>query len=274
MSGLTEKQSEEVFKILKYLKNIETVIITSPNPEQKERLQKETVAYKRKIMEMIPDQDITRKNVEQISQLLGFDLTQTTLSKEKDSGASSHQEEGLIKILGIAVNKAHPKSNSSEVNVVAFTLKKIKDVYWDILSDRYCWMDYIHTAQRDALQLKMEGASRNVRDLIIILDDIANADLPVTRERLLQVKERQTRSVIMECDLFLKSMRNFLQRLLEDAGDTKNIVRNPHQKVTSSQNKVNTDISKGETVMEILLEFSRLCEESIQHIAMPEVKFT
>ena len=54
MSAYTNEQLKEIDKILKFIKQMEGIVRTSPSREQVERVRKELKKFREKLKEMIP----------------------------------------------------------------------------------------------------------------------------------------------------------------------------------------------------------------------------
>ncbi|HNJ05249.1 MAG TPA: hypothetical protein PLB73_13390, partial [Leptospiraceae bacterium] len=93
MSAYTNEQLKEIDKILKFIKQMEGIVRTSPSREQVERVRKELKKFREKLKEMIPGIDAMTVNVDELRTKLGLTaviptVQETAAAKSQDDGES------------------------------------------------------------------------------------------------------------------------------------------------------------------------------------------
>lgn len=123
---VSDQHREEIQKILKYLKNMEGIIRTSSNPEQKARVQKELAKQRARLAAIVPGLDATRMNATQITAELEMgassaDSTGAGAGAAATAPASSGGRRGAGGAAGTVlgkfpIDKASPHSSDPDVN--------------------------------------------------------------------------------------------------------------------------------------------------------------
>ncbi|MCB1316089.1 MAG: hypothetical protein KDK27_09060, partial [Leptospiraceae bacterium] len=223
--NLSPDKKVEVEKALKYIKNMESIVRTSPNPEQKARVQKEISKYRERIGALVPGYDTGRKPVEQMMEELG-------ISGAGGGGgtatASTGSANGEYSVLGkYEIEKASRNSTDPDVNFLATVLSLIQREYWPVLSDVHCKLDFSHSSERDTLRQQLENVLRNLKVLCETIEEYANAEKQDFREQLLKMKNRQSRSFIYESNEILKKLQEFMGRVASSIEESGSVCTNP-----------------------------------------------
>ena len=269
---LTQEQRIEVTKILKYLKGMENIIQTSPNPEQRERIGKDIVQYKDKLRSFFPEVDISNKNADAITSAVGFDTAPEEIE------ATLEEQERVQKLLPqLQIKKVSPNCNHSEINLIYTVLDKIDQIYWPILS-KFCFeLDYKYMPRLNALQLKLENVLRSVKSFAEIAEDKSIRQGLEAQKQLGMIKAHNIRKLLMEGDIFFKDVRSFLAILLEDMKIKKDIRHTTQQEIKNLKIRAllpPEEISAWEskTIYELISEFHQLCDEIIKTLSVPSIK--
>ena len=273
---LTQEQRVEVTKILEYLKRMEPIIQTSPNPEQKSRVGKDIAQYKSKLEQLLPKVDLKDKNLAAILSVVG-----PLATPENEEPPPPHAKKGIEgEILSrIQVKKASSHCNHSEVNLISTVLNMIDQIYWPVLDKSYFKVDYQHVPRRNALQLKLENVLRSVKSFIEIMEDEFAGQRAEPQKRLAEIKSHSTRKLLMEGDTFIKSMHSFLSILLDDIKIKDNLQIVIQQKVEDIQFKY-PSLSKEfpttgwekKTIKEVISELREICSELTRYLSLPSIK--
>ena len=276
---LTQEESLEAIKILKYLKKMETVVRTSVKAEQKARVEKDISQYKEKLKQFFPNIGIEEKSIDGILSSVKAELAFVLDGEEKDfSQGSEETEESLLS--QIPVKKAGPNCNYPEVNLSFSVLEKVTHLYFPLLSEPYFKLDYSYEPKRADFQHKLERALRSIASFADMLDAQSGGELGKLQERASQIRNHSARKLLMENDVIFKELVSFLSPLLEDM-KVKEDLRPKMMKTfkefrfgSLSSLKKETLEWRDRTIFELISEFKKICVEIIEHLALPSVKGT
>ncbi len=266
MLDLTDRQRKEAEKILRYLKKMEDIIVTSPSAEQKERLRRDLVIYKRDLARRIPNLDVHNKRAAEIASLLGIELDKTASSPT----SPNNRKIGEL-LAAIPIKQASPRCYDSEINFLSTILLLVENVYWLALSPHHCHLDFSHASKRDSLRMKLDNALRSLKSLVDTIEETLSLDQADSHKKLMDIKGRYTRSLVMETNGFMTETRNFLRDLLHGDNYKRSSLQNPHERIRIGQLHKEAATIDGKTVREALSEFCALCEESIEYLALPRL---
>lgn len=268
--NLSDQQRAEVEKVVKYLKQMEGIIRTSPSEEQKARVQKELAKQRARLTQMVPGLDATKMNADQIIQELGVSAPAAAPARRAAaSGAGGGGHRVLDKF---PVGKASPHSTDPDVNFLATVFRTIQDEYWPAIAEQHCRLDFSRASERDALRTQLENVIRNMKVLLETIEEYSGAEKQDFREQLLKMKNRQTRAFIFDSSEMLKKVRDFLRLLTDDLESNGGIVTNKNDPIKFNSRYEEATVLEGRPVSEGIREFAQFVDEAIEELNMPTLK--
>lgn len=271
--NLSSEQKEEAKKLLNYIHKMESIVRTTPNEEQKNRVKKELFRYQKKLVEISPLLDIGKKSSEAIlNELDGNEADNSRQNENLDSQASNSDTPAFRVIDKIKIEPACENCQDADINFLSSIFRNIHLEYWPAMSDRHTKLDFSNAQERDGIRIEIDNVLRNLSVLTETMDEFTKAEKQDFREQLLKMKNRQSRNFIYESNEALKKLRSFLKKLSEDVNGRGGIVMNKDEKIKFNSKYEKSTILEGHTVKQAILEFSSLVSESISHLNLPDLK--
>ena len=269
---VSDQHREEVQKILKYLKNMEGIIRTSGNAEQKARVQKELAKQRARLAAIVPGLDATRMNSTQIMAELEMSAAPAGGGSSSGTGGGQTVGGGNSVLSKFVIDKASPHSTDPDVNFLAAVFTAIQKEYWPAISEQHCQLDFSRGADRDALRTQLENVFRNMKVLLETIEEYAAAEQQDFREQLLKMKNRQTRAFIFDGNDMLRKIREFMEPLLEDIEVGGGIITNKTASIRFNPRYEDATVLEGSAVADGVQEFAQFVKEAIQHLNLPQLK--
>ncbi len=269
--NLTDQQRAEVEKVVKYLKQMEGIIRTSPSEEQKARVQKELAKQRARLTQMVPGLDATKMSADQVVEELGVSAPAAAAPAAR-SAAPSGGGSGHRVLDKFPVSKATPHSTDPDVNFLATVFRTIQNEYWPAIAEQHCRLDFSRASERDSLRTQLENVIRNMKVLLETIEEYSGAEKQDFREQLLKMKNRQTRAFIFDSSEMLKKLREFLRSLTEDLERGGGIVTNKNEPIKFNSKYEDATVLEGRPVSEGIREFAQFVEEAIEELNMPTLK--
>ena len=268
MANYTDEQLAEIDKLLNYVKQMESIIRTSPSADQVARVKKQLSQYADRLSQMIPNIDRMRINVSEIREKVGL----TGASRAQASEARASAPQAGDRLARFQIEPASEHSTDPDVNFLSTVLKTIQREYWPVVSDQHCKMDFSNSAERDAIRTQMESAQRALKVLIETVEEYAGAEKQDFREQLLKMKNKQTRVFLIDTNGTLKKLREFLRKLEADIQSRGNIVMNREDVLKFNKKYEEAELLEGLSVGEGVVEFTRFVEQAVGRLNLPEMK--
>ncbi|MBX7057249.1 MAG: hypothetical protein K1X75_04240 [Leptospirales bacterium] len=268
--SLSPEQKEEAEKLLRYLKQMEGIIRTTPNAEQKARVSREMQRYREKLGGFLAGRDVSRFTADQLRGELGLGDSESAAPIATSPAGRSVTDYSILQ--KFPVQKASPNSTDPDINLLATLWHTINDEYWPALSELHCKLDFSHSAEREALRAGLENISRNLKVLVETLEEYAGAEKPDFREQLLKMKNRQSRAFIFDSNEALKKLRDFLSKLNDDIAERGGIVINKTDRLKFNSRFEKATVLENRTLAEGLQEFLQFTVEAIEKLNLPTLK--
>ncbi len=259
----TPEELSEIEKVLKYIRQMEGIIRTSPSPEQKERVKKELKKYTDRLVQLVPSVNPQRINVEGLMKDLG-------IGAAPGSPTGAVGSDGNMDMIGrMPVEKASVHSQDPDVNFLSTVLKLIHSEYWPAISDQHAKLDFSHGAERDAIRAQLENSMRNLRVLCETIEEYAMAEKQDFREQLMKMKNKQTRVFLFEANETFKKVREFLRKVNENSAV---VILNGDEQIHFNSRFESATILEGRTVAQAVQEFEVFLSQCISKLNLPEFK--
>lgn len=267
---LTPEQREEAEKLLRFMKQMEGIIRTTPNAEQKARVSREMAKYRERLAALAPGKDLSRISVDQVREELGLgEAPAEAAPAASPAGKAVNSYSVLAKF---PIQKASPNSTDPDINLLATIWHVIADEYWPALSEQHCKLDFSHSAEREALRAALENINRNLKVLTETVEEYSGAEKPDFREQLLKMKNRQTRAFIFDSNEALKKLRDFLTKLNLDITERGGVIMNKTDRLKFNARFEKATVLENRTVAEGLQEFLQVINDAIEKLNLPTLK--
>lgn len=261
----TADQKTEIEKVLKYIKQMEGIIRTSPSQDQKDRVTKQLHQYREKLGKLT-GQKPDRLNIPEIEAALGASVSAAPAAAPSGGGS------GYNILDKFPVQPASKNSTDHDLNLMSTMLSVVQREYWPVLTDMHCKLDFSHSAERDTVRNKLESCLRSLSVLVETIDEYAAAEKQDFREQLLKMKNKQTRLFLIEADELFKLMRDFLAKINEDVAQGGGIVTNRKDVLKFNPRFEEATVLQGQSLVDGLKEFETFCAATIQRLNLPSFK--
>lgn len=270
MSSYTSDQLKEIDKILKYVKQMEGIIRTSPSREQVERVRKELKRFRDKLQEMLPGIDAIKLSPDDIRAQLGLAAApQTQAPAAKPQAADADQGDILDRF---PIQKASPHCTDPDVNLMSTMLLVLQKDYWPAVSEQHCKLDFSHANERDAIRHLLENAVRSLKVLAETIEEYATADKQDFREQLLKMKNKQTRIFLFETNEVMKQIREFLKKLVDDLERGGGAVMNKDETIKTNVRFEESNYLDGRQIKDAIHELEYFVGKVIERLNLPQFK--
>ena len=266
---LNQDQLLEIDKLTKYIKQMEGIVRTSPNPDQVARVKRELQKYREKLKTLYPDFDPSQHHVEDLRSELGLDGGGGGKARANSGGGESEGHDILDKF---PVAKASPNCQDHDVNFLATILHVIQKEYWPAISDQHTRMDFSLNQERDTVRHHLDTALRNLKILTETIEEYAQAEKQDFREQLLKMKNKQTRVFLFETNDMLRLLREFMKKVAADIHQNGSGIQNKADRIQFNAKFEDATLLEGYTIRDAVLEFMELLDQTIAQLRLPQLK--
>lgn len=268
---LNQDQLTEIDKLTRYIKQMEGIVRTSPNPDQVSRVKRELQKYREKLKTLYPDFDPSQQHVEDVREALGLDGGSSGKSSASGGGKSSGG--GGHDILDkFPVQKASPNCQDHDVNFLATILHVIQKEYWPAISEQHTRMDFSLNQERDTVRHHLDTALRNLKILTETIEEYAQAEKQDFREQLLKMKNKQTRVFLFETNDVLRLLKEFMRKVAADVQQNGSGIQNKTELIQFNPKFEDATLLEGYTIRDAVLEFLELLDQTIAQLRLPQLK--
>jgi len=265
--SLSSSQKIEADKLIKYIKQMEGIIRTSPNKEQVERVKKEIRKYRDKLGALVPG-----LNVELNSDQIRAELKMQDMEATPQPAARTPAPTASDMLSKFPIQKASPHSSDNDVNFVATVLTIVQKEYWPAISEQHCKLDFSNSAERDTIRNQLDNSMRNLKVLAETIEEYSMAEKQDFREQLLKMKNKQTRIFLYETNQTLKKIRDFLKKLMSDVKSGGNSIINKTDVLKFNPKFEEATVLEGAPIVEALVQFEMYASQAVERINLPELK--
>jgi len=259
---------QEIQKLVKYIRQMEGIIKTSPSREQRERVSKEMQKYREKLSQLIPGSNPARLNLDEIERGTGSAETADPARPPADSGFQA----GHSILDRFPVEKASAHSTDGDINFLSTMLGVLQREYWPVLTDQQCKLDFSCASDRDSIRYKLDGCLRSQTILLETIEEYAGAEKQDFREQLLKMKNKQTRLFLLETNDTLKELRALLRKINEDLRAGGGMVLNADSTIRFNARFDQGTVLEGRRLPDALSEFEQFINEVITRLNLPDLK--
>ena len=268
---LNQDQLSEIDKLTRYIKQMEGIVRTSPNPDQVARVKRELQKYREKLKVMYPDFDPGQQQVDDVRKELGLDgggsSGSSAGSKSESSAITGHD---ILDKFPVA--KASPNCSDHDVNFLATILHVIQKEYWPAICEQHTRMDFSLNQERDTVRHHLDTALRNLKILTETIEEYAQAEKQDFREQLLKMKNKQTRVFLFETNDMLRLLREFMRKVADDIHQNGSGVQNKSDRIQFNAKFEDATMLDGYSIRDAVLEFLELLDQTIAQLRLPQMK--
>ena len=262
---LDENERNEAEKILKYLKSMDLVLRTSPNPEQKERVKKDMTRYWTRLRVILPYVNFSDQNPDKIISQLATDFPEAEQEpslKRKTKDILNH----------IPLQKISPSCNDHEINLLHSMISLIEKEYWPSIYEKHCKLDFSHGAARGRLKINFENILRSFHVLAQIIEDHSSQGQKNIHNQSLKTRDRYMRSLIIQVNDYMHELTSFLRNLLELADENRLALQNADNIIRFNEKFEQASMLEGVTVENALRQFLEFGTFVLNHTKLPELR--
>ncbi len=244
---------EEVKKLNRVIKQYETVLLSTTDPAQRQRVAKELEKlrdYRDKILSVnVINEKELEDNISESSGLDDFSFLKYLKSRT---------DERIV--------------NDREVDHIYLYMKFFENDFLPFLSETKLKLDFKYSLERDSFYHRFQELLRRLTDLVSEIERFENGKFRVDIEE--EIKKRifkMKRNLSIELDRFFKQVNKFATDLLED-------VEGDALKCLNGDEVINFDAIEGDRYLEGFLvhdaleEIRKFSLEIIDYLDMPEIK--
>ncbi|MBL8019372.1 MAG: hypothetical protein JNM27_06885 [Leptospirales bacterium] len=272
MAAYSDEQLKEIDKVLKYIKQMEGIIRTSPSREQVERVRKELKKFRDRLKELMPHIDPLKANPDEIREQLGLGkVAEVAVTGPAVPTNRADPDSGDI-LDRFPLQKASAHCTDPDVNLMATMLLVMQKDYWPAVSEQHCKLDFSSGNERDAIRVLLENAVRSLKVLAETIEEYATADKQDFREQLLKMKNKQTRIFLFETNEVMKKVRDFLKKLVDDLDRGGGAVMNKEDIIKTNARFEESNYLEGRVIRDAIREVEYFAGKVIERLNLPQFK--
>ncbi|MCE9597333.1 MAG: hypothetical protein K8S54_05130 [Spirochaetia bacterium] len=272
MAAYTDEQLKEIDKVLKYIKQMEGIIRTSPSREQVERVRKELKKFRDRLKELMPHIDPVKANPDEIREQLGLGKVAELIATGPATSTNRGDPDSGDILDRFPLQKASAHCTDPDVNLMATMLLVMQKDYWPAVSEQHCKLDFSSGNERDAIRVLLENAVRSLKVLAETIEEYATADKQDFREQLLKMKNKQTRIFLFETNEVMKKVREFLKKLVDDLDRGGGAVMNKEEIIKTNARFEESNYLEGRVIRDAIREVEYFAGKVIERLNLPQFK--
>ncbi|HOG63989.1 MAG TPA: hypothetical protein PLD82_00960 [Spirochaetota bacterium] len=223
MDSGTKSLVEEKISLLS--RQLEMVLRTSGNPDQKKRVSQQLAALKKDRLRL----DEGSFGEDDIRRYLG-DVSAQQVESDEEEG--SEETVGRFPLLSaVMIQPASPECNEQEVNEIASFLRHFEREYLSVLGNYQLKLDFNHAQKRDTFFNLYGAIQHSLKSYLDVVHDISSGRVASGEhaDSLRQMKRKLFMDLIMKTSDFTHGLHDFLSLLISDYQNGGNLVLNPEQ---------------------------------------------
>jgi len=253
------EKKEKANRIVKSIKQLEGVLKTTPNQDQRERVKKAVDKLRKTLKAMYPDVNLSELEDTIFSELMALPKSRTKNIKDYEC------------LKDIEINNITPYKDDVEINDAASIMKYYEDKIWGVLSDQHTKLDYSNSNDRDTLYRKLDGCERALKVYCQTIEDLGKAMSSEFNSQLQMMRVRQGRLFLFEIHEFFSGAENFVSNIISNSEFGGTMILN-HDEEIKSEEYENDTLFEGWKVLDSLKYMKKFLNESLSYINFPELK--
>lgn len=269
MTKFDENTKDELIKLIKFIKSMQTIIKTSPNQQQVERVKKDLYKYVKKLQSLVPDFDPTKESINDLERRILYTYVK---QEEVPKNVSTNMDQELSWEQIISIKKASPHCNDIDINFISSTLDFILKEFWPILSEQHIQLDFTHSQERQSIRLRLDEIQRELKTLLETIEDYSLTESADFRDQLYKMKSKQTRIFLINVNEFYKILRDFLKKLLSELDKRSGVIKNSDDIIRFNKDIDEATMLEGYSIRDGLTKFLDLVQYILKKINLPDLK--
>jgi hypothetical protein len=251
--AIVSRAKSELSKNMLILKQLEGVLKTSNDPEQRRRVAGSIKEIRQAISNL--------QSIIEVQKKYGF-----------SDAVNEEESEEIFKILNrIPVQKVFQDSHDSEMDALISYVDYFEKNYLPVLSEYYVKLDYNHALKRDTFYPRFMELKKIIKEYRYEIEVQSREEyntIAVYKDKSVVYKMRQ--QYYLALDRYYRELSAFLVKITEDHASGGSIVLNPLDIINMSEFEVDRKLD-GYTVINGIIEISRFCEEVLRFLAIPNL---
>ena len=261
--ALSSEQISELKKYQKILIQLEKINSNSNFPDQKERVSRDILKYRAKILSISPN---------------GIPDTIQSFSRSESNSQNSDDDtppkKNNLQIQTIfdnlVVMRLSPHSTDQEINFLSTVINMLEIEFMPVISDSHIKFDFSHISERNNIQKQFESLKRTLKVLIETVEEYSTTDKQEFKEQMGRMKNKQSRVFISEASELFKNFKTFIDSTLFDLSNRENIINNLDDTIKFNPKTEHGTILSGKSIPESLEAIGAFLEIALSNISVPK----
>ncbi len=260
--ALTAEQISELKKYQKMLIQLEKINSISNYPDQKERVSRDIIKYKAKILSISPN------GIPDTIQSFG----RADSSSSEDDGSFPKKKNIQIQSIfdNLVVMRLCPHSTDQEINFLSTIINMLEVEFMPVISDSHIKFDFSHISERNNIQKQFESLKRTMKVLIETVEEYATTDKQEFKEQMGRMKNKQSRVFLSEASELFKNFKVFIDSTLLDLSKGENIINNIEEVIKFNPKTEHGTILSGKSITESLEAIGAFLDIALSNISVPK----
>jgi hypothetical protein len=260
---------EELRRLNRLLRQYETVYHTTPDPDQKDRVERQILemrSYRDKLLAVcVIDEEETSEGAPVDDPLADFPV----LVALRAQNAAAPAEDALHPLTGAS---GAPTAAQEEMFNLALYLRRFEREFLPFLTEKHLKLDFSHGMDRDAFYGRLQSLRRIVDDhageTVRLAEGLPRRDMEAEVRRRIQ---KLARAVVVESARLFRGLGVFAHALEEDAAGDGVLCLNGDRSVAFDSIE-GTRLLQGRRVAEALAELGVLADEVVAFLNVPDIE--
>jgi hypothetical protein len=253
-------RQDQLDKMSMVISQLEGVLKTTRNGEQKSRVQKQLREIRALYQQAAEGQELPASRLSKLGAAKGepeaADVAVTTVPSVLDS---------------VEVRAIIPECDDAEINRVHSYLVYFENEFWATMSDYHLKLDYNHSFTRDGFFNLLEGCKRSLKNYCdVLLETLRGGTNREYAEQLKNMHTRMRRGYLMEVNRFLKRIQEFSTELVNDHESGGNMILNPHDVLTFDRLEGRRSL-EGVKIIDGIRMMREFTQDFLSFLSLPEM---
>ncbi len=254
-----EDRKEKSEEIVKSIKLLNSVLKTSTDNKQKERVKVEISKLRKMLQDLYPDSD-----VKELEDAISSDFM--VIHRGNDVSLKDYK---FLKDIEIEVVSAHKEDR--EINEIASLMRYYEERIWVAISEQHIKLDFSNSAERDVLYRKIDECNKAFKSFCQTIEDIEKSRSTEYVNQLHLMRVRHGRLFLFEIYYFFKSSMEFVSNLIASYELGGNMILNPDDIIEYADYE-RYRIFEDQTIIDILVYAQKFIDEVLDYINVPDIK--
>jgi hypothetical protein len=262
--ALSAEQISELKKYQKILIQLEKINSVSNFPDQKERVSKDILKYRAKILSISPN------GIPDTIQSFGRSESKSQNSDDDDMTAKKNNPQIQAVFDNLVVMRLSPHSTDQEINFLSTIINMLEVEFIPVIGDSHIKFDFSHISERNNIQKQFDSLKRTSKVLIETVEEYATTDKQEFKEQMGRMKNKQSRVFLSEASELFKNFKTFIDNTLVDLSKGENIINNTDEPIKFNPKTEHGTILSGKSIRESLEAIGAFLEIALSNISVPK----